>query len=154
MSSTSSREGWTTNNAAKILDAFHEAAASSNEEAYFSCFSPSHEARFLGSDGKENWTVDEFRAYAKPHFAAGNGWVYKPIERKIDIDSLSESVVIACFDEHLSSEKWGRARGTGVLTFENNTWKILQYHLSFPIPNELANDMTKRISQHRTNGTN
>ena len=94
---------------------------------------------------KENWTVEEFRAYAKPHFAAGNGWVYKPLERKIDITNVSEATVIACFDEHLLSEKWGHARGTGVLALEDNTWKILQYHLSFPIPNELAPEITKTI---------
>jgi hypothetical protein len=126
---------------AETLNAFHAAAAASDEEAYFSSFAA--QGRFLGTDASENWTVEEFRRYAKPAFDTGSGWVYRPVRRTIDsMDS------IAWFDEHLESEKWGPARGTGVMRQEGEAWKILQYHLSFPVPNELANEITSIILQN------
>lgn len=132
---------------AKVLDAFHQAAASSDFEGYFSYFSTTQEARFLGTDVSENWTLDEFRSYAKPHFNSGNGWVYRPLKRKINYLSSSPTA-ISWFDESLQSEKWGTARGTGVMVLEEKSWKILQYHMSFPTPNELAEDITSMISTH------
>lgn len=132
---------------AKVLDRFHAGAASSDFEEYFSCFSSSNGARFLGTDASENWNVEEFRAYAKPHFDSGNGWEYHPFgTRKIDILDLIGSENIAWFDESLQSKKWGDARGTGVMILEGRNWKILQYHLSFPTPNELAPSITSLIS--------
>ena len=127
----------------RTLDAFHAAAADSDEEAYFKHFA--QQGRFLGTDASENWTVAEFRAYAHPAFENKKGWVYTPCERKVDTrDSL------AWFDEQLHSEKWGAARGTGVMIQEGESWKILQYHLSFPTPNELAAEITALIANSKS----
>lgn len=38
----------------------------------------SESGRFLGTDATENWSAEEFRKYAEPAFAAGNGWNYTP----------------------------------------------------------------------------
>ena len=61
---------------AALLDKFHERAAASDLEGYFRCFAPN--ARFLGTDATENWSVEEFRKYAEPPFRAGQGWKYVP----------------------------------------------------------------------------
>ncbi len=55
-----------------VLDDFHRAASEADGEAYFGLFAA--EGVFLGTDATERWTVDEFRAYAKPHFDRGRGW--------------------------------------------------------------------------------
>ena len=49
------------------------------------------------------------------------------------------------FDEELKNEKYGVFRGTGVLTKENNVWKINQYNLILPIPNDLLIKYSKEI---------
>ena len=47
-----------------------------------------------------------------------------------------------CFDEQLSSQ-YGPARGTGTcIQVDEGVWKIVQYHLSFPIPNDIAVKVT------------
>jgi hypothetical protein len=51
----------------------------------------------------------------------------------------------AWFDEILDSSSYGTSRGTGVLIRTNEGWKISQYHLTFPIPNELARHVTDEI---------
>src|SRR5271168_3840018 len=56
------------------LDDFHAAAAAADEARYFGHFAA--DGVFLGTDATERWTVDAFRAYAKPHFDAGRGWAY------------------------------------------------------------------------------
>ncbi|MEO8576511.1 MAG: nuclear transport factor 2 family protein [Gemmatimonadales bacterium] len=45
----------------------------------------------------------------------------------------------------LDSESYGTSRGTGVLVRKNGKWKISQYALTFPIPNDLADGMTAEI---------
>ena len=35
------------------------------------------DAVFIGTDAGERWTIDEFEAYAEPHFSAGRGWTYR-----------------------------------------------------------------------------
>jgi hypothetical protein len=52
---------------------------------------------------------------------------------------------VAWFDELLDSESYGTSRGTGVLVNKNGSWKISQYALAFPIPNDLAKGMTAEI---------
>ncbi|MDX2437638.1 MAG: nuclear transport factor 2 family protein, partial [Acidobacteriota bacterium] len=38
-------------------------------------------------------------------------------------------------------------RGTGVLVLVDGDWKISQYSLSIPMPNDLAAEFTSRIMQ-------
>jgi len=126
-----------------VLDDFHQAAADADEERYFAHFAP--EGVFLGTDASERWTVEEFRAYAHPHFSKGNGWTYKPGERHIEV---SDGARIAWFDEKLTNEKYGELRGTGVLRNIDGQWKIAQYNLTFTIPNDATREIVDRIAEH------
>jgi hypothetical protein len=55
---------------------------------------------------------------------------------------------VAYFDEILESKSYGTSRGTGVLVKTRAGWKIAQYALTFPIPNDLAKDTTDRIKAY------
>ncbi|MFT4799729.1 MAG: hypothetical protein ACJAYE_000745 [Candidatus Azotimanducaceae bacterium] len=63
----------------RLLDGFHQAASRTDFSDYFSW--SAQESVFLGTDGSGRWTLKEFKAYTKPHFASGTGWTYKPLER-------------------------------------------------------------------------
>lgn len=129
----------------KVLDRFHAAAAHSDFKGYFDQFAP--QGVFIGTDPHEFWTVQEFKAYARPAFAAGKGWVYTPRERHVAIAQVPCRCV-AWFDELLDSKSYGTSRGTGVLVKGPKGWKITQYALTFPIPNDLAKDTTDRIKAY------
>ncbi len=123
-----------------VLDDFHAAASEADEERYFAHFAAS--GVFLGTDASERWTVTEFRGYVHPHFAKGNGWTYHPRDRHV---ALSKDGDTAWFDELLDNANYGECRGTGVLQREGGEWKIEQYHLTIPVPNELAKDFVAQI---------
>lgn len=125
---------------ATVLDRLHEAASRADGETYFSLFAEG--AVFIGTDAAERWTIADFTAYAESRFSKGQGWTYVPGERHIDIAPGGD---VAWFDEMLESEKYGTSRGTGVLVRTAAGWRIAQYHLTFPIPNDLAAELTARI---------
>jgi len=129
----------------KTLDAFHAAAAHSDYKGYFDLFTP--DGVFIGTDAAERWTVRDFRAYAKPAFDAHKGWVYVPRSRHVTLAPVACKCV-AWFDELLDSKSYGTSRGTGVLIKGPKGWKIAQYALTFPIPNDLAHDMTDKIKAY------
>ena len=115
------------------LDSWHEAAADADFNTYFEMFSK--DAIFIGTDATENWTYQDFKAYAKPHFDKGKAWHFTPLERHVFID---EGEQIAWFDELLSTQM-KICRGSGVLKKINGQWKITHYVLSMTVPNENAN---------------
>jgi hypothetical protein len=123
-----------------VVDAWHAAASRADEEAYFGALAP--DAVFLGTDASERWTVEEFRAYAHPHFAAGRGWTYLPRDRHVAFSADGHS---AWVDERLDNTKYGELRGTGVLVLTAAGWRIAHYSMSFPIPNDLTLDVVERI---------
>jgi hypothetical protein len=127
---------------AHVLDDFHHAAAVGEEERYFGHFAP--EGVFLGTDPTERWTVDAFRTFAHPYFARGKAWVYEPIDRHVTVTGD-----LAVFDEALRNEKYGICRGTGALRRIGGAWKIVQYSLSFPIPNAEAMKVLEMIAAGR-----
>ena len=129
--------------AASTLDALHAAAAAADEARYFAHFAP--DGVFLGTDASERWTVAEFRAYAHPHFAAGRGWTYRATARHVD---LAADGSWAWFDELLQNAKLGTCRGSGALRREGGAWRVVQYDLSIPIPNPLAEDVAAQIRRH------
>jgi pimeloyl-ACP methyl ester carboxylesterase len=126
---------------AEILDDFHHAAAAADAGRYFGHFTA--DAVFLGTDAGERWTVEELRAYAAPHFSKSNGWTYVASERHVD---LSADGRVAWFDERLQNEKYGELRGSGVLERQAEGWKIAQYNLSFPVPNDEAPELVTRVA--------
>lgn len=123
-----------------LLDRFHDAASRADGEVYFSTFDP--DAIFIGTDAGERWTTDEFREFAEPYFSRGQGWTYVPVRRFIEVD---DSLDTAWFDEILENESYGTTRGTGVLVKHDDGWKIVQYHLTIPVPNEIAKDVVEMI---------
>lgn len=130
-----------------VIDDLHLAASEADLERYFGHFTA--DAVFLGTDATERWDVAEFEAYAAPIFASGSGWTYTPIERHV---SLSADGRVAWFDERLHNDKYGETRGSGVLVRRGPRWRIAQYVLSIPVPNDLAPDLVERIAEHEAEG--
>lgn len=126
----------------QVLDAFHEAASKADGDLYFSLFV--EDAIFLGTDASERWTVTEFKAFAEPYFSEGRGWTYSATERHVHVAADGKT---AWFDELLWNEKYGTCRGTGVLVLTDGAWRIAQYNLTFPIPNDLSAEITARIRE-------
>ena len=127
---------------AAVLDALHDAAAKADGPAYFALYTP--DATYLGTDAAERWSLAEFKGYAMPYFSQGKGWTYVPRERHITIAPI-DCRCVAWFDELLDSQSYGTSRGTGTLVLTPDGWKVSQYALTFPIPNDLAKDMTAKI---------
>ena len=127
---------------AAVLDRLNAASTAADGDAYFALFAP--EARFIGTDATEHWTLDQFRAYAGPHFARGNGWSYPATERTIVIAPI-DCRCIAWFEEKLTKASYGETRGSGVLRLTADGWKIEQYVLSFAVPNDRARQVVEVI---------
>ncbi len=122
----------------EVLDKFHDAAARGDWVSYFDLMSD--DAVFIGTDASERWTKQAFQAYA----GNTNGWIYSPKTRNINLTPSGDS---AWFDEILISKNYGTSRGTGILIHSDTGWKISQYHLTFPIPNALASQITDEIKR-------
>jgi SnoaL-like domain len=136
-----------------LLNKFHGAASTADGVTYFNCFATKQKqpSYFIGTDATERWMVEEFKSYVMPYFSKGIGWIYKPVTRNI---SYSNDEQIAWFDEILDNERFGTARGSGVLVKEvddlvlnSTSWKIAQYHLTIPIPNEKTDQCIEIIRQ-------
>ena len=125
-----------------ILDNLHKYASEANGKMYFDLFN--EDAVFFGTDASERWTINKFKDYAQKRFDNGDGWTYYSIERNI---FLNENNNTAWFDEILKNEKYGLFRGTGVLTKKKEIWKIDQYNLLLPIPNELLIRYSQEIKK-------
>jgi len=125
-----------------VLDDWHAAATAADEGRYFGHFEAG--AVFLGTDGTERWTVDEFRRYAHPYFAKGKAWSFRPVQRHV---AFSPDGSVAWFDEDLQTPNLGPSRGSGVLVKTPDGWKIAQYNLSVPIPNSLMKEFKERIER-------
>ena len=127
---------------ASQLDDFHQAASNADFDAYFDLFSKN--GVFIGTDASERWPVDAFKEFVRPYFSQGKGWTYVPRDRTIVVHGD-----VAWFDELLDSESYGECRGSGVLVKEGGQWKVAQYNLHFPVPNDLAKPITKMIKDHQ-----
>lgn len=124
------------------LNQLHDAASKADGSRYFKLFTD--DGVYIGTDPDERWSIKEFRAFAEPYFARGTGWTYKPRSRHVVVAD-TRCHCVAWFDELLDSQSYGTSRGTGVLVLKNGTWRISQYALTFPIPNDLAKGMTAEI---------
>ncbi|WP_426028485.1 nuclear transport factor 2 family protein [Brevundimonas sp. TWP2-3-4b2] len=120
---------------AAVLDRLNAASTAADTTAYFGLFTP--DARFIGTDATERWSLPEFRAYVEPYFARGRGWTYMPSARVITIAPI-DCRCVAWFDEELANATYGQTRGSGVLRLTDGGWKIEQYVLSFAVPNDRA----------------
>ena len=73
-----SHSGWAQEKLDALLDGLHQDAHEGNFQTYFARYTS--DAIFLGTDKTERWTIEEFKAYAKPAFADGHGWTYSAVE--------------------------------------------------------------------------
>ena len=126
-----SQSNWAQEDPDVLLNGLHLDAHMGNFESYFDRYST--DAVFLGTDKTERWTVEEFKAYARPAFSDGHGWTYAVIERNWEGDGNTR-----WFDEILLNEKLGHCRGTGVIELTNGEWKISHYALTMLVPNSIA----------------
>lgn len=124
------------------LDALHDNASKARFDAYFDLYTP--DAVFLGTDATERWPLDDFKAYAKPHFDKGTGWTYTLIGARRYI-TISPGGDVAWFDEALHNATLGECRGSGVLVRTSRGWKIAQYNLTMPVPNDMIEDVAREI---------
>lgn len=131
---------------AAVLNDFHDAASKADGKRYFAHFAP--EGVFLGTDATERWNVEQFRAYAQPYFDQGKGWTYvpRPATRIIHVARGGET---AWFDELLDNESYGECRGSGVLVRVDGAWRVAQYNLSVPVPNDLLKEVVARIREFK-----
>lgn len=125
-----------------MLDDWHDAASRADGVRYFGHMTG--DAVFLGTDATERWSLDEFKAFAKPYFDQGRGWTYLPRERHV---MLSRDGTVAWFDEVLDNAKFGECRGTGVAVRDDDEWKIAHYNLTVPIPNDLLPGFADKIRE-------
>ena len=130
-----------------VLDTLHDAAAQADFDRYFGVFVD--DGVFLGTDATERWTVAEFKEYTRARFESGGGWAYTMNERHITIGPQGS---IAWFDESLYNENLGVTRGSGVLVQQSGSWKIAQYNLTIPVPNELARQVVRMIRENESAG--
>ena len=127
------------------LDAWHEAAARSDEDAYFGLMT--RDAIFLGTDATERWTRDQFRAYAHAPFSEGRGWQMRAVRRDVVIDAGAiRAGSVAWFDEDLETVNLGPARGSGVLVRDDLGWRIAQYNLTITVPNERFDEVRSLLA--------
>ena len=123
-----------------LLDGLHQDAHEGNFQSYFERYTS--DAVFLGTDKSERWSMDEFKAYAEPAFADGRGWTYEVVERNWEGDGQT-----LWFDEILFNEKLGHCRGTGVVEWVKDEWKIAHYALTMLVPNEIAADVGSQTKE-------
>ena len=129
-----------------VLDQLNVASTAADTTAYFSLFTP--DARFIGTDRTERWSMAQFRAFTEPYFAQGKGWTYTPSDRVITIADI-DCRCVAWFDEQLANASYGATRGSGVLRLVDGQWKIEQYVLSFAVPNDASKDVVDVIAEHQ-----
>ena len=125
-----------------VLDRFHASAAAADEDGYFATLAEG--AVFLGTAPGERWAGADFREFVHTYFSQGKGWAYKPSARSIDVARDGQT---AWFDETVENEFYGECRGSGVLQQNDNGWRIEQYNLTIPVPDDLATDLVTRIRE-------
>lgn len=124
----------------RVLDSLHDAASKADGPRYFGLFAEN--AVFIGTDATERWPIAEFQRYAQERFDTGKGWTYTVTERHIEMGPGGR---VAWFDEMLDNAKYGVCRGSGVLVRQDGMWRIAQYNLSVPVPNDLMEGVAKQI---------
>jgi len=129
----------------ELLENWHQAASKADFNAYFNLMTST--CIFIGTDPTENWTYDEFKTYAKPHFDKGKAWEFSTLERNIFMDKQNS---IAWFDELLDTQM-GICRGSGIAKKTKQGWKIQHYVLSIAIPNKEVKAITELKKQFDNN---
>lgn len=122
-----------------LLDDWHRKATSA-DSSYFDYFGT--DAVFLGTDATERWTLEAFKDWSRKFFVAGKAWSFTAMQRHFHFSNSQE---VVWFEEQLSTGM-GPCRGSGVLEKQRGVWKIMQYNLTFTIPNEVSKDVMRYIN--------
>jgi len=122
-----------------VLDDIHRLASEADFDGYFGLYT--EDAVFLGTDATERWSISDFKQYAGPAFERG-GWTYVMTSRNVFVSGDGNT---AWFDERLDNAAFGDCRGTGALVKIDGVWKVAQYNLTVPIPNELLRPVAGMI---------
>ncbi len=117
-----------------LMNNWHQDVAKFDNEAYFEFMAD--EFIFLGTDPSERWTKESFNDYCKPHFEKQKTWDFKTNWRNW---YFSENGKTAWFEESLDTQM-EECRGSGVLVYEVDKWKIMHYNLAVVIENEKMGD--------------
>lgn len=128
--------------AAAALETMHAAASHADSAAWADRLAP--DLVWIGNETSERWDREALLAFAAPVFARGEGWTYSARERHVTL-APDPCACLAWFDEVLDSATYGTARGEGMLVRSGEDWRVLRYALSYPIPNDLAKEMTVEI---------
>jgi len=89
---------------------------------------------------------DRFREFVEPYFSKGRGWTYVARERHAYVSAGGQT---AWFDELLDNASYGLTRGTGVFSRTAEGWRMTQYHLTIPVPNDLAKTLVELIRKQQ-----
>jgi uncharacterized protein YbcC (UPF0753/DUF2309 family) len=118
-----------------LLNQWHASASNADFVGYFDFMDSA--SVFIGTDAAENWTKEQFKTFSKPYFDKGKAWIFMAFERNI---FFSQERTVVWFDELLDT--WmGVCRGSGVLEYNDEKWKLKQYVLSVAIPNESMDEV-------------
>lgn len=128
----------------QMLTRFRNAAENADGKEYFGCLDK--DGIFLGTDEKERFTLETLKATFGPNFEKGMGWKRDIKQRYIFVGPNNQ---IGWFEEHAQRENLGAMRTTGVVRKTEDGWKIVQYNVSFPVPNEVVNDVAAIIRKSK-----
>ena len=125
-----------------VLNKLHLYASEARGTEYFDLFA--EDAIFFGTDINERWDKNAFQEYGMTRFETGKGWTYHMTKRNIYFSDDDET---CWFDELVRNDKYGQLRGTGVMKLVGQDWKIVQYNLALPIPNDLFPKYAQEIME-------
>jgi len=125
----------------QLLTDWHNAAAGADQQKFFSFIDEN--GVYIGTDSTEIWTKQEFYDWSTPHFEKGKAWTFKATKRNI---YFSDNNTVAWFNELIDYGS-GTLRGSGVLQIRSGDWKIMQYVLSVPVPNEKFKEVMAIINK-------
>ncbi len=124
-----------------FLDEWHAAAARADMKAYFDKID--EHGIYIGTDAAEYWDKEAFYNWSKPYFNRGKAWSFTALQRNL---YFSPDSTLAWFDESLQSTS-AILRGSGILQLRNGEWKIMQYVLSLPVPNEKFREVLRVMDE-------
>lgn len=125
-----------------FMDGWHDDAANARM-AYFDKIAS--DGVYIGTDRKELWTRDEFKAWSKKYFDAKTTWTFKATRRNV-YASADRSLI--WFDELLDTRNMGPCMASGVIRKTRDGFEIVHYQLSLAVPNEVVDQVTALIGRH------
>ena len=121
----------------QLISNWHQSAANANLDEYMNLMDSGF--IYVGTDATEKWSKKGFATFCKPYFDKKKTWDFKSLDRSVNLDQNT-----AWFYEILETHM-GTCRGSGILKFHNQQWKLKQYVLSLAIPNEDMNEVKQVI---------